>query len=104
MVAVAAATTPRGWTLAGDRRDGLAVPDRHGRGLAGVARLAQRPTALVLTGVSVWVATIVVGMMLRVITHAGDRTQLRPGGLTGHRSAAAGLAGRPGRSWPAAPA
>lgn len=36
-----------------------------------VSRGWQRPTALVPTGVSVWVATIVVGMMLRVITHTG---------------------------------
>lgn len=31
----------------------------------------RQPTALVPTGVTVWVATVVVGMALRVISHAG---------------------------------
>ncbi|MGZ8813799.1 MAG: DUF3054 domain-containing protein [Mycobacterium sp.] len=36
-----------------------------------VSRAWQRPAALVPTGVAVWLATIVVGMLLRKLTSAG---------------------------------
>lgn len=39
-----------------------------------LSRAWRRPTALVPTGVTVWVSTVLVGMLLRKVTSAGVAT------------------------------
>ena len=48
----------------------MAVPRRH-RGRLAAVRGWRRPTALVPTGVVVWVRTVAVGMLLRKATSQG---------------------------------
>ena len=53
----------------------------------------RRPTALVPTGVVVWLCTVAVGMLLRKATSAGVAVQLRRSGIRGDRGRTAGMAG-----------
>ena len=63
----------------------------------------RRPTTLVPTGVTVWLCTVVVGMALRVVTHAGIAVSfivvdscVTAALLLGWRAVRAGLARRAG--------